>query len=311
MIGICCGQLGAHDQSAAHHERARSIRIEIDDLRNLADSLEALADVRLAQGRLVEAERLYREGAALSDEIQLPYLCLTEGKLAVVLAREGRGDEALRLGARGERALLLETRSPQWEAPYRLGLVQAEIGRLDAAATSLMAALDAIDDLRAGLGDGDEPRLGFMEDKQRIYADTVEVLLRLGRPGEALEVAERSRARALVDMLRGGGRRRSGVRTTGSPPDDLGSDRWLERQLGSASRSGSAAPDTTSALPTADSSTRPSAATLKGVEGFILQARIRSATASSTWCRISGCSCGWWGVTVASPPPRWRCRASV
>jgi CHAT domain-containing protein/tetratricopeptide (TPR) repeat protein len=277
MIGNCCGQLGDLDESAAHQELARSIRTEIGDLRNLADSLEALADVRLAQGRLVEAERLYLEAAALSDQIQLPYLCLTEGKLAVALAREGRGHEALRLAERAvSDSLLLENRSLQWESHYRLGLVQMELGRLEAAVASLAAALDAIDDLRAGLGGGDEPRVGFMEDKQQVYADAVEVLLRLGRTAEALEVAERSRARALVDMLR----READLESDhkGLRGDDLGGDRWLERLLGSVSRSGSTAPGAIATVPAARSSSRQRVPGPERLEGLVRQTRIRNAT---------------------------------
>lgn len=281
MIGNCCGQLGDLDQSAAHHERARSIRAEIDDLRNLADSLEALADVRLAQGRLVEAERLYREAAALADRILLPYLCLTEGKLAVVLAREGRDDEALRLGSRAvSDALLLSSRSLQWEAHYRLGLVQVELGRLNGAAVSLAAALDAIEDLRADVGGGDEPRIGFMDDKQRVYADTVEVLLRLGRSEEALAVAERSRARALVDLLRREEQLEAGSASAleGSGGGDLGSGRWLERLLGSASRAGSRGPGTIPIVPADSGYDRQRAIEPQGVEDLVRQARVRRAT---------------------------------
>ena len=283
MIGICCGSLGDLDQAAAHHERARDIRAEIGDLRNLADSLEALADVRLAQDRVEEAERLYREAAALGDQISLPYLSMTLGKLALVLARQGNGREALQLGQRAvSDALLLESPSLRCEAHYWLGLTQRELGRLDAAASSLIAALDAVDELRTAVSDEEEARTWFLEDKQRLYTDTVEVLLRLDRPADALEVAERSRARALVEMLRREGRGNAipedGAGKGDAHPHDLADDSWLERMLGTTSRSGSATSASMPAIEAAAGTVGARPAAPARVEEYIRQARVRGAT---------------------------------
>ena len=91
----------------------------------------------------------------------------------------------------------------RWIALFRGAKVARAAGRPGEAWTSLAAALEVIETLRAGIEPSDEAKAGFMEDKQEAYAEAVDLLVELGRTEEALEVSERARARALLDLLGG------------------------------------------------------------------------------------------------------------
>lgn len=64
----------------------------------------------------------------------------------------------------------------------------------------LRRALEIIESRRSGIA-SEAGRIGFVGDKQAVYGLLVELLLRRNRAAEALEVVERAKSRALVDLL--------------------------------------------------------------------------------------------------------------
>jgi len=76
----------------------------------------------------------------------------------------------------------------------------AGLGRPDEALAAARRAITLIEDVRAELG---EPglRSGYLDDRQAIYHIAVHMALRSRQPQEAFELAERSRARAFLDLL--------------------------------------------------------------------------------------------------------------
>ena len=66
---------------------------------------------------------------------------------------------------------------------------------------SLRESLGIIESMRARVVPSADVRADFLEGKQGVYAEAVELLVEVGRADEALEIAERARARAFLDML--------------------------------------------------------------------------------------------------------------
>jgi len=64
----------------------------------------------------------------------------------------------------------------------------------------LRQALDIIESQRA-LINTESSKIGFVGDKQAVYRDLIHLLVKTSKPGEAFLIVERSKARALVDML--------------------------------------------------------------------------------------------------------------
>ncbi|HEX4328906.1 MAG TPA: CHAT domain-containing protein [Burkholderiales bacterium] len=89
-----------------------------------------------------------------------------------------------------------------WVALYERGrLAQAE-QQLDAAADYYAKAVEMVELQRSSINT-EGSKIGFVGDKQGLYARLVALLLAQGKSAEAFDYVERSKSRALVDMLSG------------------------------------------------------------------------------------------------------------
>lgn len=103
-------------------------------------------------------------------------------------------DELLRL------PVLRQNRGIAWLVLHDRARIAADEGDRELAVRLLRQALEVIEEMRSGI-DTEAAKIGFVGDKQAVYGALVEQLVALDRPAEALEVVERAKARALVDLL--------------------------------------------------------------------------------------------------------------
>lgn len=87
-------------------------------------------------------------------------------------------------------------------AQYGLARAYMGAGDRDKALFALSATLSTVRALRIQFH-SEEFRAGFFGDVQSIYDDAIDLLVGAGRHAEALTLSEESRARALLDILRG------------------------------------------------------------------------------------------------------------
>lgn len=116
-------------------------------------------------------------------------------------ARNGRTAEA----AQGFDRLLGEASLPSfgelyWPTLYQRALIFIDSGDIDRAIEHLDAAIQAIEEQRSTIP-AEGARIGFSANKQAVYATLVRLLHRRGDLPRAFAVAERGKARALVDTL--------------------------------------------------------------------------------------------------------------
>jgi CHAT domain-containing protein len=158
-------------------------------------------------GRHAEALTALEDSAAILESGQPAFLAPTLALAARVHAARGDEASARRLA---DRAITLARRVDNdqvlWVVAHRRGAVHRAFGDRDQALEDLRESIAAIERLRARVASSDEARAGFFEDKQTVYGEAIELLMELGRVEEALELAERARARAFLDLLGGRGR---------------------------------------------------------------------------------------------------------
>jgi CHAT domain-containing protein len=153
----------------------------------------------LAQGRAgyEQALAVWRETGAQGSE-ELTLLALADLHL-----REGHSEEARQ---QAEQALALgrQSQAPEtdWLARFALARVARSQGRAHDAAAGLRASLDVIEGLR-GRVLTDTGKIGFLDARQAVFHELVDLLSEKDDPAEALEVAEAARSRALSDLLAG------------------------------------------------------------------------------------------------------------
>jgi len=90
-------------------------------------------------------------------------------------------------------------RPSEGTALSNLGMALYDAGQLEPAAQTLLEAIAIWESLRPGLSDGDQ--VSLFETQAATYRTLQRVLIDLKRHGEALEIAERSRARAFVELI--------------------------------------------------------------------------------------------------------------
>jgi len=163
-IGITLQRMGRYEEAGDHLTKAVELSEAIEDAVNLAKALYYLGELRLAQGRLDEAQPLIERALASARKVYLPEV--------------------------------------EWRALRSLGLLHKAKGDQAGALEVLEEAVKVVEELRGGLKI-EEFRSGFLTNKMDLYEDVVALLLEMERSEEAFSYAERSRARNFLDILAG------------------------------------------------------------------------------------------------------------
>ncbi|MDH3744950.1 MAG: CHAT domain-containing tetratricopeptide repeat protein [Acidobacteriota bacterium] len=232
-LGVVYRNLGDPLRAIVEFEGAEKIYVESGDSSSAA---HARLNIGIARHLNLEdfeaAEASYRkalEAAAKSGDRLVETDTLVF--LGQLLLGEGRSDEAREVFGRGGRlAEESGTLEGVWSSQTGLGEVELAVGDLEAALAHFESAIAAIEGGRREAPAGSY-RESFFADKRRAYSGAVLTLAEmdrrqddLGYAGRALEIAQRAKARDLLDAL---GTRDLGV----SPLDGVEIGRRLGRDV--------------------------------------------------------------------------------
>lgn len=156
-----------------------------------ADGGSVSAARRLAESALRAFEECDRPMRAAASEVLLARLDLLSGRPAIALSRLDRAVERVRR---------IDAPWLELELRRQRGLALLALGDADAGIESLRRAAELLESHR-GAVPADEFMVSFLASKSAVYAELIEALAAAGRAEEAFESCERSRSRALVDML--------------------------------------------------------------------------------------------------------------
>lgn len=176
---------------------------ELSDFVTLADLSVAAGSIDEARSHLNAADRIVADLGTRSARVE------TALARARVEDRVGSGVEVLRAVGSLEDDLRHLGPGVAWEAEALRAKAHARTGRLDRAAEAGRHAIAAVERVRAEFGSG-VLRTTFLHGRAKVYADLVDVLLRLGLVEEAFLVSDGSRGRVLLEHL-------SSTRRNGSP----------------------------------------------------------------------------------------------
>lgn len=190
---------GALAQAAADYERALAAAREVDDKFVMGELHSNLGIIALEQGRYDEAEASVREAHRIEAEMEnlagRQHSLKAEGEIWA-----GRGDfakaEAL---YRGVLASPDASRDLQWETRAALASLCGKTHRPAEAEEEFRQAFRIMEQSRSEL-QKTEHKISFFSSLVRFYDGYVDLLVEGGRTPEALELADRSRARLLREM---------------------------------------------------------------------------------------------------------------
>lgn len=221
-------------------EEALALREETEQERGRAVTLLALGQVYEGLGRPQDALERVREALDISRRKE------ARGQVARALTALGRLDaavghtEAALVSLREALTLTRELRDPVGEVETAFALARTERarGELLAALQHGAEALDTLEALR-GRAATHDLRRAFLATHRDPYDFQIDLLMELhrsepeaGHDRRALEIAERSRAQSLVELLTGSPERLR----AGADPELLAHERTLEQRLTSLER---------------------------------------------------------------------------
>ncbi|WP_026841943.1 CHAT domain-containing protein [Citrifermentans bremense] len=201
-IGLVQRESGDYQEALETLGKALEIDRSLGSRWAIAYDLRNLGQTRLKMGDPAGALKLLTESAQLADAIGDK---VNQAKIHLALG-DARAKSLLNAQAEASYRKALElsdamlVREVRWRALLGLARLQQQGGDSKAAIESYRQALDTVEGLRAEIR-LDQLKDGFLADKMDVYTGLVGLLVDLGRADEAFAVAERSRARNLIDIL--------------------------------------------------------------------------------------------------------------
>lgn len=205
-VAAAAWRLGERVRAEANYRE--SLRLcERGGYRPLAAScLHDLGRMALEDGRLEAAQGLLERSLQTREAIQEQAgMAESLNSLAALSLARRQPAEALGQARRAaEIARRYEQPETQWEAETLAGLAHRALGQPERARASFEAAVAVIEGLRLQVVRRAEGRERFFERKLSPYHELMALAVARGAHAEALELAERSKARVLADIARSG-----------------------------------------------------------------------------------------------------------
>lgn len=218
-VAGCLNAFGRSGEALPKYERALAMYVCLykdQDHPDVAISLNNVAACLHALSRTGEALPKFQAALAmrlrLSRDQDHPDVAMALNNFAACLDSVGRTGEAL---AKYEAALAMLERlgdANVFRCACNIATLQTRMGRFPDAARSFQKAIDGLDSSRQKLGGSDQDRMNFFAVAREWgpFEGMLRVQLACGRADEALQYAERGKARSLLDVLERGDRLRGG-----------------------------------------------------------------------------------------------------
>ncbi|XP_076452751.1 uncharacterized protein LOC143288287 isoform X2 [Babylonia areolata] len=162
-LGLSHESLGNYEEAVKHQEQHLSIAAEMNDKVAKTLAYSSLGRVHQALGRHTQAVQYLQQGLAIAEQ------------------QRRREDEA--------------------KIRHRLGLALLGCGQLEDCQRQLHLAADLFETIRRDSQCSSDYKLSLFDLQTACYQALQRVLVSLGRPDEALVVAERACTRAFIDLL--------------------------------------------------------------------------------------------------------------
>jgi CHAT domain-containing protein len=202
-LGIAYDALGDYAKAIEYHQQSLAIAREIKDRLGEGPSLGNLGIAYYSLGDYAKAIDYQQQSLAIDREIkdrlgEGPSL----GNLGV--AYDSLGDYAKAIDYQQQSLAIdreIKDRLGEGQSLNNLGATLQESGNLTEAENNLRAGIEIWESQRGRLGNNDAYKVSIFEEQARTYRTLQKVLIAQNNPNAALEIAERGRARAFVELL--------------------------------------------------------------------------------------------------------------
>lgn len=189
---------GDGDRAAQSYRQALVLARQIDSREDILITLEDLADLSVSIGRQSDADHYINQVISMqgAGEAPGPILMLAMGKLAVARGQFAKAETYFHSILNDASSLM----TTKLDAGYELAKLFEAQHKIAAAEQMYEATLASYESARARLKN-EESQLPYGTNASGIYDDYIHLLVQQGKTGEALAVADQSRAQTLEQSL--------------------------------------------------------------------------------------------------------------
>ncbi|MEM9246908.1 MAG: tetratricopeptide repeat protein, partial [Cyanobacteria bacterium P01_F01_bin.153] len=200
---------GDADQALTFYQQSLTLDRETGDRRGERASLGNIANVQIRRGRLSDAIAINQQALELAEELEdLPGQTTALTNFGVIYSAQEDHERAIATHERAlELARTLKDSALEAAVLHNLGQALERAGRLEGAEKVFRQAIAVQDRRRSALGNSDAEKISIFEEQSKTYRALQRVLIATNQPEAALEIADHSRSRSLVDFIVGSPRR--------------------------------------------------------------------------------------------------------
>jgi len=202
-LGLAYSSLGDYTKAIEYHQQRLAIAREIKDRRGEGNALGNLGTPYYRLGDYTKAIEYYQQRLAITREIKDRY---GEGESLgnLGLAYSSLGDYTKAIEYQQQSLVIareIGNKEGEGTSLNNLGLVLQKSGNLLEAEKILRTGIEVWESQRGRLGNNDAYKVSIFEQQAGTYRLLQQVLIAQNKTNDALEVAERGRARAFVELL--------------------------------------------------------------------------------------------------------------
>jgi len=203
-VGITDYYLRNYKRAEEETRSALQLAQSVGDGVSIADSLNSLSSIALAEGRVQEASEFSvnasKKARAIGDRESETAARLVWGRVQLTRRNFDEAERSFKDVIAEPQVQSATQSATRWEAEARLGKVYDQEGKTDKADAEYRRAIETIQGARQSVGQ-DELRLTFLSSAIDFYDDYVDFLMRNGRAEDALRVADLTRSQILLESL--------------------------------------------------------------------------------------------------------------
>jgi len=222
-IGSIYSDQGNYEQAVVYLQRSQRTFEELGMKGEAARPLHNIGNIYRKQGRYDLALETFEKCLKVHEELH-DKLGLTITLKNIGLAQYARGGyaEALETSRRAL-ALAREMNNSRelWHIQESMGRTFRALGQSDQSRQYFLEAIATIESLRRQVGEGEQQRQSFLENKLSPWLGMIDLLVSQRQSAEALTFAEQSKARVLLDVLKAG---RASLHKSLSPQEQQSED---------------------------------------------------------------------------------------